>query len=356
MPPRGSGRQYSEDEIADIERRIRGKEHRPDIAKSLGIGRTTLARVLKRYGIEVYTVRAKEIDERIDEAVRLYMSNGRSYQRAARAMRLDPSHLRKALVRRGIDIRPNWISSDIETAVMNDYLYSGLMVKDIVARNRVSEPTLRRLIAKHDLKRIVPAPRMSPWENAGKRTPYQVWVDKYGQEAADKRMSLARDRMSQNSPRYGKPALQSIGASWQGWYKGIYFRSLKELMFMMTELDKQGVQWVNGEQKEYMIKYTHFNGRPRTYRSDYVILSSRLMVEVKPKYLWETPLVKLKQEAAEIWCKEQGFTYMLVDPILDKTKMLGAYRNGFIRWIDRTMVKFEKKHGRELWCCGSYDI
>lgn len=37
------------------------------------------------------------------------------------------------------------------------------------------------------------------------------------------------------------------------------------------------------------------------------------MVEIKPKYLWNSDIVKRKKEAAEIWCKENNLTYKLID-------------------------------------------
>ena len=40
--------------------------------------------------------------------------------------------------------------------------------------------------------------------------------------------------------------------------------------------------------------------------------------EIKPKYLFETPIVIAKKLAAEKWCSDRGYSYEMIDP--------GSYR------------------------------
>lgn len=347
MALKGSGRVFSEEEIRDIERRLIAKESRRIIANHLGIGIGLLSRVLKRHGIEVKAVRAKEIEDKLDTVIERYRQEGIGYQQLAREMRLDPSHLRAALVRRGLKIHHK-TDAVTEQAIIADYRHSGLLNQDILKKHGVSETVLERLIHENKLERVVKPVRPSPWERAGKRTPYQCWLDKYGREEADRRMALAQDKMSRNSPRFGKPALYGGGKSWQGWYKGVFFRSLKELTYM-TKLERGGVQWMSGEGREWMVSYIDWDGKTKTYRADFILPATKEMVEVKPKTLWDTPKVKRKKEAAEAWCKERGLTYMLVDPgMVDGDALVAAYQAGHIKWIERTQKRFEEVHGEAL--------
>lgn len=77
---------------------------------------------------------------------------------------------------------------------------------------------------------------------------YDVWLKKYGKEQADiLQEELKQKRRIQCSgagnPMYGKPSPQGSGNGWSGWYNGVFFRSLKELAYMV-ENDKQGVEWI----------------------------------------------------------------------------------------------------------------
>lgn len=60
---------------------------------------------------------------------------------------------------------------------------------------------------------------------------YDIWIEKYGKEIADKKYNEWREKISnntrgENNPMYGKPTPTGSGNGWSGWYKGWYFRSL----------------------------------------------------------------------------------------------------------------------------------
>lgn len=48
--------------------------------------------------------------------------------------------------------------------------------------------------------------------------------------------------------------------------------------------------------------------------ADYII-NDKYMVEVKPKKLFNTPLIKVKCDAALIYCKEHNLIYKLLEPV-----------------------------------------
>ena len=66
------------------------------------------------------------------------------------------------------------------------------------------------------------------------------------------------------------------------------------------------------------------------------------LIEIKPKKLWETPLVKLKREAAEKFCNERGLTYKLIDVVPNSSILKDKYLNGEIRFVEKYKTRFEK--------------
>ena len=87
------------------------------------------------------------------------------------------------------------------------------------------------------------------------RNVYGIWVEKYGEEEANKRMARAKIKWSKassgkNNPMYGKPTPNGSGNGWSGWYKGWFFRSIKELSYMINIIEARNY---NGEQQRQMI-------------------------------------------------------------------------------------------------------
>lgn len=141
---------------------------------------------------------------------------------------------------------------------------------------------------------------------------------------------------------FGKPSPQGSGNGWSGWYKGWFFRSLKELSFMINVIERFGFNWENGEQKKYKISYTDREGNNRNYFSDF-ILNEKYMIEIKPKKLHNSDLVKRKKNAAIKFCEKRNLKYKLLAPIktLSYNDIKILLDTGEIKFIDRYKEKFE---------------
>lgn len=149
-------------------------------------------------------------------------------------------------------------------------------------------------------------------DNKGSKSNYQYWIDKYGEEKANELLENFKNRVSlkmsgKNNPMYGKPAPKGSGAGIAGWYKHIYFRSLKELIYMLY-LDESGIEYKSAE--DISVEYNY--NKSRTYRADFLV-DNKYLIEIKPKSLQNTNEVLLKKDAAEKYCKENNLIYKILD-------------------------------------------
>ncbi len=178
---------------------------------------------------------------------------------------------------------------------------------------------------------------------------YDVWVEKYGNDEADKKMIELKKKHSNNNSgeknnMYGKPSPIGSGNGWSGWYKNWYFRSLRELSFMINEIENKNMNWENGEQKKYKISYVDWNGQNRNYFPDFII-DNKQMVECKPTKLQSSISVLSKKKAAEKFCEENNLEYILVEPdILTMDFIKKLYVDKKIKFIPRYEEKFLKKY------------
>jgi hypothetical protein len=174
---------------------------------------------------------------------------------------------------------------------------------------------------------------------------YEIWVEKYGVELADKMKKETIQKMSRKGEKnywFGKTPPYGSGNGWSGWYKGWYFRSLLELSYMINIIEKYGLKWENGELNDYKIQYSH-NENIKNYFPDFII-ENKYMVECKPKKLWNTELVKNKKIAAEDFCKKNNLIYKLRDiPKISDSEIFSLCESGDLIWIDRYEEKFEKR-------------
>lgn len=81
---------------------------------------------------------------------------------------------------------------------------------------------------------------------------YSVWLQKYGKEEADRRKlemeNKKRETFKKNyNPSKHKSPPYGCGNGWGGWYKNWYFRSLRELSYMIKVIEKDGLSWESGE-------------------------------------------------------------------------------------------------------------
>ena len=179
------------------------------------------------------------------------------------------------------------------------------------------------------------------------RSVYDVWVSKYGEEIANKKLSELKEKQSRNSsgennPMYGKPSPKGSGNGWSGWYKSWFFRSLKELTYMIKVIERFDLKWVDGECGEFSVDYYDYEGRKRTYRPDFII-NDKYMVEIKPKKLWGSDGVKRKKVSAEKFCEENNLIYKLVDidPVTND-EVCNLRLTGKILFTDRYEKKYVK--------------
>lgn len=142
-----------------------------------------------------------------------------------------------------------------------------------------------------------------------------TWDSRYGLE---KSLKLKKQRSfyssGKNNPMYGKPSPQGSGNGWSGWYNGWFFRSLKELSYMIFVIERFNLSWKTAETKEYKIEYVDWNEHLRTYHPDFLI-EGKYLVEIKPKTLWNSDIVKRKKEAAIEFCNIKKFKYKLTESV-----------------------------------------
>lgn len=101
------------------------------------------------------------------------------------------------------------------------------------------------------------------------------------------------------NPQYGKPAHKLSGKSSKGYYKGIFFRSIYELSFIINVLEKNNIVWESGELKKHIIPYTTKTGTRRNYFPDFI--TEKEIIEVKPSALINTEQNINKQRAAKTY-------------------------------------------------------
>jgi hypothetical protein len=177
------------------------------------------------------------------------------------------------------------------------------------------------------------------------RNCYQIWVEKFGLEEANNKMSTFKENLrisssGKNNPMYGKISPKGSGNGWGGWYNDIYFRSLHELSFLVNMVDRFGLNIKSGELEEYSVNYI-FEGSERKYFSDWIV-NDKYMVEIKPKKLKKTGINLVKFEAARNYCNENNLIFKIIDPGIPSIEELNElYDKGFIKFNSKTQIKYE---------------
>jgi len=183
----------------------------------------------------------------------------------------------------------------------------------------------------------------------GKGSLYDIWLKKYGEEEAEKRQLLYKERLSislsgENNFWFGKTPPCGAGNGWSGWYKDWFFRSIHELSYMINIIEKEKLQWKSAECSEFKISYIDEKGKKRNYFADFII-ENKKMIEVKPKRLQNTKKVSLKIEAGKAFCNNKMLEYEIIDPImLTNDEVMFLYKNGAIKFTKTTEEKFVKKY------------
>lgn len=173
----------------------------------------------------------------------------------------------------------------------------------------------------------------------GKR-PYDIWLEKYGKEEADRRQASWKANQKANTlrgeknPSFGKTPPKGTGNGWKSWYNGFYCRSLRELAFVI-DLDEQNIQWESAEK----IRITYeLDGKIKTYAPDFLV--GNKVYEIKPLKLQRSYKVRAKAAAGEEYCKNNGLVYILTDIQPDFDKIKKYYEEGKVVMDKRYEEKF----------------
>lgn len=178
---------------------------------------------------------------------------------------------------------------------------------------------------------------------------YELWVAKFGVEEADERLRESKKKWSASSsgeknPMFGRPTPQGSGNGWKGWYKGWFFRSLRELSYMVNVIERNQHDWQTAETKQLSIPYVDPMGRSRTYRADF-LLDNKLLVEVKPTKLKSSRTVRAKEDAAVEFCRERGWDYEVVDPPkLTDAEIKVLHDQGVLKFMDRYETLYQGRY------------
>ncbi len=95
-----------------------------------------------------------------------------------------------------------------------------------------------------------------------------------------------------------------------GTYKGTRFRSLLELS-VIRHLESEGL--ILGDTMLYeATRIPYGKIRIRNYVVDLTLPQNRMLIEVKPSSRAENRNNTKKREAAEAWCRANGWTYIII--------------------------------------------
>ena len=178
----------------------------------------------------------------------------------------------------------------------------------------------------------------------GGRSSYQILIDTYGKEEADIRYQNTINKWKisssgSNNTMYGKPSPKKCGNGWSGWYKGKFFRSLRELSYIVNVLEPSGKEWKSAE--NIRIPYKNYDGSDRTYSPDFICDGE--LIEIKPQRLINTPLVKLKSDAATQYCNENNLKFSILDiEVIDMQVLDNLINNRSLILTERTTDKYNE--------------
>ena len=155
------------------------------------------------------------------------------------------------------------------------------------------------------------------------------WRRKHAPEEAAAREALWRERESRAStgrgnPMFGRPSPGGSGYGWKGWLDGRFFRSLRELRFM---LDHPLAETAESDRWRASFEW---RGSERTTVADFILSADRVLVECKPSRLHQTPLVTAKARALCALAESRGWRFKLTDPGIvlhaELSQLIGAGR------------------------------
>ena len=177
---------------------------------------------------------------------------------------------------------------------------------------------------------------------------YERWVELYGIEEADRKYAIWHEKIKSNAktgkdnPNFGKSPAIGSGNGWSGWYKGWYFRSLKELTYMIDVIEANSFTWKGVETKDFNI-LCEIDGKQHVYHGDFLV-NDKIFVEIKPKRLMNTKINVAKKEAALKFCKEHGYEYRMVDvKNISEDRLIGLFEEGQVTFIEKYNKRMVEK-------------
>jgi hypothetical protein len=174
---------------------------------------------------------------------------------------------------------------------------------------------------------------------------FSVWVEKYGKDIAKEKMENYKLKQSQansgsQNGMFGKPPPQKSGNGFSGWFNNFYFRSLRELMFLIYAKNNN-LKIVSAENKLCRILYLNCIGETRTYMGDFIV-DDTFFIEIKPEKLWNTPNNLAKFKEAKKFCLENNLTFQLLDPPIDFDLIYNLYLSNDVTFTEKSKERFLK--------------
>ncbi len=263
-------------------------------------------------------------------AIELYRAH-RDMKKVAQLMGVGLHIVERVMRKHQVTLKGSWAIDTDREAIVADYTAARLSNAQIALKHGYPKSTLKKALTKWGVQDPNRHQRLrdTGLYPPNRKSPYQCWVERFGVAEADKRrarMNAQQGSSGASNPMHNKPSPQGAGNGWKGWYRGHYFRSLREACCMLS-LDQAGIEWQTGE--TLSIPYA-FLGVQRTYRPDYVVGTQ--LLEVKPTRLHDTPQVSAKHVGAEAYCAAKGLTYELVDVTIDAEAVYEAWATGLVRF------------------------
>lgn len=167
----------------------------------------------------------------------------------------------------------------------------------------------------------------------------KTWEEVYGKELSDKMKERMSERqIGEKNHMFGKPAPTGSGNGWSGWYKGLYFRSLLELSFIIENPDVENAETIK-------IPYNDYDNSKRTYHPDFK--KGNVIYEIKPKNLLNSATNKLKFEAANDFCKSHMLIYKIVTEEdvhkLTNSEIKRLHDSGELKFIERYEEMYHRR-------------
>lgn len=180
------------------------------------------------------------------------------------------------------------------------------------------------------------------WTIYNQKQKGKTWEERFGKEKAKKIKQKLSDAFSgSKNNMFGKPSPNGSGNGWSGWYKGLYFRSMLELSFLVKNFNESLKSAEN-----ISIEYIDYAGSERTYHPDFI--DCKFLIEIKPKNLINSKNNKLKFSAAKEYCKKNNLIFKIYteDNInkLSNEEIKNLYMSKEIKFIDRYDSLYKEKY------------